>query len=136
MNTTKSVYNRLFKEEVTELASHQVELALADDAKRVAKEASTQAAKFTKLLATIKKNSDAINSALKSSGILDNKKLGTAIIARGQKLQSDFLKMEKELGISLKGSELDKQISEIFMFGEDIQGSIDDTFLTVNKIGK
>jgi hypothetical protein len=31
MNTTKSVYNRLFKEEDTELASHKVELAGLDD---------------------------------------------------------------------------------------------------------
>jgi hypothetical protein len=33
MNTTKSVYNKLFKEEATELASHEINLALADDIK-------------------------------------------------------------------------------------------------------
>ncbi len=33
MNTTKSVYNRLFKEEATELASHEVKLSIADEIK-------------------------------------------------------------------------------------------------------
>jgi len=31
MNTTKSVYNKLFKEEVTELSSHSVELFKVED---------------------------------------------------------------------------------------------------------
>jgi uncharacterized protein (UPF0333 family) len=35
MNTTKSVYNKLFKEEATELASHEVNLALTDDIKKL-----------------------------------------------------------------------------------------------------
>jgi hypothetical protein len=30
MNTTKSIYNKLFKEELTELASHEVHLATLD----------------------------------------------------------------------------------------------------------
>ena len=34
MNTTKSVYNKLFKEE-TQLASHEVKLALIDDLKQM-----------------------------------------------------------------------------------------------------
>ena len=34
MNTTKSVYNKLFKEE-TQLASHEVNLALIDDLKKM-----------------------------------------------------------------------------------------------------
>ena len=34
MNTTKSVYNRLFAEDKVELASERVELALIDDVKK------------------------------------------------------------------------------------------------------
>jgi|SanBayMetagenome_1026888.scaffolds.fasta_scaffold36604_2 hypothetical protein len=34
MNTTKSVYNKLFKEEATELASHEVHLNSIDDFKK------------------------------------------------------------------------------------------------------
>jgi hypothetical protein len=137
MNTQKSIYEKLFKnEQATELASHKVDLALSDDAKSVLKEAAAQAVKHKKLLATIRKNGDAINASLKASGVLNNKQLGKLIVQRGQKLQQQFLKMEKELGVSLKGSELDKQISEIVMNGEDIQGSIDDTFSALTQIGK
>ncbi len=35
MNTMKSVYNKLFKEEATELASHEINLALTDDIKKL-----------------------------------------------------------------------------------------------------
>jgi uncharacterized coiled-coil DUF342 family protein len=33
MNTMKSIYNKLFKEESTELASHEVKLSIADEIK-------------------------------------------------------------------------------------------------------
>jgi len=124
------------KNESVELATQKVDLALSDDAKSVLKEAASQAIKHKKLLATIRKSGDSINAALKASGVLNNKQLGKLIVQRGQKLQQQFLKMEKELGVSLKGSELDKQISEIVMNGEDIQGSIDDTFSALTQIGK
>ena len=35
MNTQKEVFNKLFKEEKTELATQKVELALVDDAKKI-----------------------------------------------------------------------------------------------------
>jgi hypothetical protein len=41
MNTTKSVYNKLFKEEATELASHQVHLALLDELSNINMEAGS-----------------------------------------------------------------------------------------------
>jgi len=122
--------------ESTELASHQVELALLDNSKNILKQVSTQAAVMSKLLVNVKKGVDAINSSLKSSNVLANKNMGKNYLTMGKQLQQQFLKTEKDLGISLKGSELDKQISEIFMFAEDIQGSIDDVFSTLNQVGK
>lgn len=122
--------------ESTELASHQVELALLDNSKNILKQVSTQAAVMSKLLVNVKKGVDAINSSLKSSNVLANKNMGKNYLTMGKQLQQQFLKTEKDLGISLKGSELDKQISEIFMFAEDIQGSIDDVFSTINQVGK
>jgi hypothetical protein len=38
MNTQKSIYNKLFKEEATELASHKVELTLVADLKKALSE--------------------------------------------------------------------------------------------------
>lgn len=46
MNTTKSVYDKLFKEESTELSSHKVELGAIDDLQNKFK---TIAAKAPKL---------------------------------------------------------------------------------------
>ena len=120
----------------TELASHQVDLALNDDAKSLLKQVSTQATTMNKLLVNVKKGVDSINSSLKSANVLANKNMGKNYLAMASKLQQQFLKTEKDLGISLKGSEIDKQISDIFMFAEDIQGSIDDVFSTLNQVGK
>lgn len=53
MNPQKSIYNKLFKEEATELASHQVELATFDD--------------FTKESAIVVKGVDAGNTLVKQA---------------------------------------------------------------------
>lgn len=136
MNTQKSIYEKLFKYEQTELSTHRVDLALADDIKTALKNATAESAKMAKTKAAVQKSADAIAAALKSSGVLDNKQLGKAILQRGAKFQEQFLKMEKELGVSLKGSEPDKLISELFMQAEDLQGSIDDILSAITKIGK
>ena len=41
MNTTKSVYNKLFSEDKTELSKHEVELALLDDLLNLNREAGS-----------------------------------------------------------------------------------------------
>jgi hypothetical protein len=134
----KSVLAKVAKIEnqKVELASERVELALADDIKTALKNATAEAAKMAKTKAAVQKSADAIAAALKSSGVLDNKQLGKAILQRGAKFQEQFLKMEKELGVSLKGSEPDKLISELFMQAEDLQGNIDDILSSISKIGK
>lgn len=124
------------KPESVELESHKVELALNDDAKNLLKQVNTQANVMSKLLVNVKKSVDSINSSLKSANVLANKNLGKTYLGMANKLQAQYLKTEKDLGISLKGSEIDKQISQIFMYAEDIQGSIDDVFSTLNQIGK
>jgi hypothetical protein len=47
MNTTKSVYNKLFSEDKVELGKHEVELGLADDVKKLMQEALTNKNKYT-----------------------------------------------------------------------------------------
>lgn len=47
MNTTKSVYNKLFSEDKVELGKHEVELGLADDLKKLMQEALTNKNKYT-----------------------------------------------------------------------------------------
>jgi len=132
-----SVLEKISKiNEATELASQKVELALLDDAKNILKQVTTQATTMNKLLVNVKKGVDSINASLKTSNVLANKNMGKNYLTMATKLQQQFLKTEKDLGISLKGSELDKQISDIFMFAEDIQGSIDDVFSTLNQVGK
>ena len=47
MNTTKSVYNKLFSEDKVELGKHEVELAIADDLKKLMQEALSNKNKYT-----------------------------------------------------------------------------------------
>ena len=55
MNTTKSVYNRLFSEDKVELASERIELGLIDDLKKDADKVSKQIGFVNKDISEVKK---------------------------------------------------------------------------------
>ena len=122
--------------ERTDLAKHEVNLALMDEVKLNLKNVNDTYKKMLKAEGIIKKSIAAINGELKSSGIDINPKYGTNVIATAKKFQSQLEKTAKELGVNLQGSELDKQISELYNLGDSAQQIIDGVNNLVKTIGK
>jgi hypothetical protein len=119
-----------------ELAKHEVDLALTDDVKNTLKAAADFYKGILKANDTIKKNIASINQSLKASKVDINPKWGTGTLGIAKKYQAQMDKTAKELGVSLKGSELDKQISELYNLAESGQGLIDDLNAALRTIGK
>jgi len=86
MNTTKSVYNKLFSEDKVELASERVELALIDDFKKILNQANFDYKDF---------NSD-------YNKFNDFKKL---VIESGSKAQSSLTKLDAAYSEIVKKSQ-------------------------------
>ena len=111
MNTTKSVYNRLFTEDKVELASERVELALVDDIQKMynaaGKELSTANNASKKAIAAI----DEVFTAYRQNAIKSNEALGK--IAELKKQAKDLgldapanvLKFEEDLTANVKNSQ-------------------------------
>jgi hypothetical protein len=98
MNTQKSIYNKLFKEEATELASHEIELASATDLPKL----YGNAVSINKdIYGDTFRRVDALKAILK-------KKDDDAIkmIADIDGAMIDFAKKAKELGIDPKTAPL------------------------------
>lgn len=96
MNTTKSVYNKLFSEDKVELGKHEVQLGLVDNAKAML---SVMADQMREQDALVKQYNSLINP-IKSNM--------TGIEQSAQKLNEmadKIIKMENELGISGNGKE-------------------------------
>jgi CHASE3 domain sensor protein len=92
MNTTKSVYNKLFKEEATELASQKVELASLDMVKRMADEGLTiykKGVEYAKEMEAFTKKSRVLNA--------DANALADAI----EKELKEFEAQAKQLGLDV-----------------------------------
>ena len=99
MNTMKSVYNKLFKEEATELTSHEVELGLMDDLKK-------DADKVSKQIGFVNKDISEVKNAISLIGMVK------ADLASNEKLANDLLKaiVTFENGARDLGLEVPKQI--------------------------
>lgn len=136
LKTTMSKIAQIEQPERTDLAKHEVNLALMDEVKLNLKNVNDTYKKMLKAEGIIKKSIAAINSELKSSGIDINPKYGNNVIATAKKFQSQLEKTAKELGVNLQGSELDKQISELYNLGDSAQQIIDGVNNLVKTIGK
>lgn len=136
LKTTMSKIAQIEQPERTDLAKHEVNLALMDEVKLNLKNVNDTYKKMLKAEGIIKKSIAAINGELKSSGIDINPKYGTNVIATAKKFQSQLEKTAKELGVNLQGSELDKQISELYNLGDSAQQIIDGVNNLVKTIGK
>jgi outer membrane protein TolC len=92
MNTTKSVYNKLFKEEATELASHEINLSLHDEAMAAYK-------------LTFKAGQSAIDEMKKVKAAVDTAKSNMQGYAKVyQNSEEAFARLEKlvkEIGVPL-----------------------------------
>ncbi len=111
MNTTKSVYNKLFKEETTELASHKVELALIDDIENL----SNQVQKIT----------NEFNEQIK---VFEKEKLALRNIVKGRTQQSidllakiqDAKKISNDLGLKFDDSKYKKVLDSYYKSTDNI----------------
>jgi hypothetical protein len=129
MNTTKSVYNKLFKEEV-KLESHKVELALIDDLKQMvvrmkaldsAFGKSTQKAvnalsAFAKVQGDLKDGFD--NASLDRDDAKDEIKVAVALIEK-------ISKQAKELGLNPNDIPQTKEIVNLTANIEDTIAILD-----------
>ncbi len=118
MNTRKTVYNKLFKEE-TKLSTHEVELGLKED---ILKSISDYESASKKLDNKISAYYDIIFKAKKSFEELkaDNNSLFVVV----KKLISEELKAKelgKELGIDVTGAPFYKDLQSALKRYEDIQ---------------
>lgn len=132
MDTRKSVYEKLFRNNETQLATHEIQLALADELKSAVKSAQASAAMYAKHKATVEKSVAAMKASVEMLKL--NKDWGKKVLANAQKYKAQLDKLSKELGVNLQGSEPDKLLSELFMYSEDVQGDIDDALATLNTI--
>lgn len=103
MNTLKTVYGKLFKEE-TQLASHEVELALVDDIKKLNDLTETEAKKFVD---TFKK----IFSELDTTINAGEKYYQNA--SKYESLLAEVDKKSKELGLNALDNPIYKKAKEI-----------------------
>jgi hypothetical protein len=116
MNTTKSVYNRLFAEDKVELASERVELGLKEDAletvKLFEKSYSTvdnEIFKFYNQLEAAKKQFEGIKGDISNFLSFEGKIKSE---------QNKILAAGKELGIDVTGAPFYKELSAaLFRFG-------------------
>lgn len=111
MNTTKSVYNRLFSEDKVELASERVELALIDDINKLSNEVKKITQEFESQIKVFEKSKADLKNMI-SGRTQQSVELLTKI--------KDAEKMSKDLGLKF---EADKY-----------QGVLDDYYKATNKI--
>lgn len=98
MNTTKSVYNRLFQEDKVELGKHEVELASATDLPKLYGNAVSMNGD---LLGDTSRRIDALKALLKKK-----ESDGLKMISDIDGAMIDFAKKAKDLGIDAKTAPL------------------------------
>lgn len=133
INNILSKIEKANKAQEIKLASHKVDLALADDLKAAVKKSQSSAAMYAKHKATIDKSIAAMKAS--ADMIRNNKDWGKKALADAQKYKAQLDKLSKELGVNLQGSEPDKLLSELFMYAEDVQGDINDALAALKTIG-
>jgi len=134
MNTTKSVYNRLFKEEATELASHKVELGLIEDIAAAKKQAQQQVTRFLKSDATVQKAVAALKSVYPD--ILLNKDFAKKKTAELSKIESTLTKQAADLGLDVKQLPAFKELQDAFSLLTQVDDAIINSMDAVKTIGK
>jgi len=116
------------------LASHRIDLALAEDLARQVKSNQDAYNQYLKAKTAIEKSLTSLKPAI--TLILNNKDWGKKKLAEAQKYKAQLDKLANELGVSLQGSEPDKALSTLFMIAEDGGGAITDAVALINSIGK
>ena len=134
MNTTKSVYNRLFAEDKVELASQRVELGLVEDVASAKKQAQAQLTKFLKSDAIVQKAVTSLKSVYDE--IFVNRNYAKKKTDELSKIETTLTKQAADLGIDVKQLPVFKELMDTY----SILGQVDDAIMNsidaVNKVNK
>jgi hypothetical protein len=134
MNTTKSVYNRLFSEDKVELGKHEVALATTDEIANQLKTTTQDVAYFNKLDDKVQKNFKALNDAYVAIVMnKDYKKKREAILA---KLETTLTKQAADLGIDVKQLPAWKNLMDAYEYADQVNDSIINAIDIVKTLGK
>lgn len=123
MNTTKSVYNKLFSEDKLELALERVELAVIDDFKKYISDSKEMSNTYNDLKKRIADLESQRADVIKRKDGLAN------FISRSSnnviKALTDFEKRAKELGFNASENPLYTQTDKLFNENTDVLSKLD-----------
>jgi hypothetical protein len=134
MNTTKSIYNKLFAEDKVELASERVELGLVEDVASAKKQAQAQLTKFLKSDAIVQKAVTSLKSVYDE--IFVNRNYAKKKTDELSKIETTLTKQAADLGLDVKQLPVFKELMDTY----SILGQVDDAIMNsidaVNKVNK
>lgn len=132
MNTLKTIYDKLGDK--TELAKHEVKLAVIDDIAFSFKNISKINADYNKLDSIVQKNIVPLNTAYKQ--IVLNKDYAKKMTPVLDKQQATLIKLAKDLGVDYKQIPAFKQLMDTYDFVSQIDDSINNAIDAVKNLGK
>ena len=134
MNTTKTIYNKLFSEDKVELGKHKVSLGTTDDIAFQLKDTTDAVAYFNKLDDKVQKNFKALNDAYVAIVMnKDYKKKKEAVLA---KLETTLTKQAADLGIDVKQLPAWKNLMDAYEYADQANDSIINAIDIVKTLGK
>ena len=134
MNTTKSVYNRLFAEDKVELASERIQLGLVEDIASAKKQAQAQLTKFLRSDATVQKAVASLKSVY--AEIVLNKDYAKKKTADLSKIEATITKQAADLGLDVKQLPAFKELMDAYSFLGQVDDAIMNSMDAVKTIGK
>ena len=132
MNTLKTIYDKLGDK--TELAKHEVKLAVTDEIASSFKNISKVNADYVKLDSIVQKNIVPLNTAYKQ--IVLNKDYAKKMTPVLDKQQATLIKLAKDLGVDYKQIPAFKQLMDTYDFISQIDDSINNAINAVKNLGK
>ena len=127
MNTTKSVYNKLFSEDKVELGKHEIELALIDDAQKALADASKNEASY---YSDFKASLNAIISQARAIEVKYN-----VLLSNINEPIFQMEKQAKELGLDFKTTDVYKKSQSAIKQIESRKEVIDSIVKNIQKFG-
>lgn len=106
LKTTMSKIAQIEQPERTDLAKHEVELALVDDLKKLASLSENQLKTNKNLQTVLFGMVDSINNKLKEIDAVDNQ--NDDLLKNAENLHNNFKKLAQDLGIDYKNTEANK----------------------------
>jgi len=106
LKTTMSKIAQIEQPERTDLAKHEVELALVDDLKKLASLSENQLKTNKNLQTVLVGMADSINNKLKEIDAVNNQ--NDDLLKNAENLHNNFKKLAQDLGIDYKNTEANK----------------------------